>query len=141
MVIDLCTRRIVGWSLARHMRAGLVAEAFNQAHQTRRSAAGLIFHSDRGSQYGSGQYRTLLDRVGAVQSMSARANPYHNAWTESFMGTLKGEMLQGGSFANEREARIEIFDFIEAYYNTHRKHSSLGYRTPAQFEAELNTLN
>lgn len=141
VVIDLCTRRIVGWSLARHMRAGLVADAFKQAHQTRRPGAGLIFHSDRGSQYGSGEYRSLLDRAGAVQSMSARANPYHNAWTESFMGTLKGEMLQGGCFDNERDARTGIFDFIEAYYNTHRKHSSLGYRAPAQFEADLNSIN
>ena len=141
VVIDLCTRRIVGWSLARHMRAGLVGDALKQALQTRRPGAGLIFHSDRGSQYGSGEYRSLLDRARAVQSMSARANPYHNAWTESFIGTLKGEMLRGGCFANERDARTEIFDFIEAYYNTHRKHSSLGYRTPAQFEADLNSIN
>lgn len=141
VVIDLCTRRIVGWSLARHMRAGLVSEALKQALETRRPGAGLVFHSDRGSQYGSREYRAMLARAGAVQSMSERANPYHNAWTESFMGTLKGEMLQGGCFADEYDARIEIFDFIEAYYNTHRKHSSLGYLTPAQFEADLNTSN
>jgi len=141
VVIDLCTRRIVGWSLARHMRAGLVADAFDQALQTRRPAAGLVFHSDRGSQYGSVEYRSLLSRAGAVQSMSARANPYHNAWTESFMGTLKGEMLQGGCFADEHDARTEIFSFIEGYYNTRRKHSALGYRSPNQFEAELNSPN
>lgn len=141
VVIDLCTRRIVGWSLARHMRAGLVADAFDQALQTRRPAAGLIFHSDRGSQYGSGQYRAMLAKARAVQSMSARANPYHNAWTESFMGTLKGEMLQGGCFASEEDARTEIFSFIEGYYNTRRKHSSLDYLSPAQFEAKLNSPN
>jgi len=141
VVIDLCTRRIVGWSLARHMRSGLVADAWRQALQTRRPLAGLIFHSDRGSQYGSGEYRGLLTRAGAVQSMSARANPYHNAWTESFMGTIKGEMLQDGCFADDGDARTEIFDYIEAYYNTHRKHSSLGYRNPTQFEADLNSLN
>lgn len=141
VVIDLCTRRVVGWSLARHMRATLVSDALRQALQTRRPAAGLIFHSDRGSQYGSGEYRALLARAGALQSMSARANPYHNAWSESFMGTLKSEMLQGGCFIDEHDARTEIFDFIEGYYNTHRKHSSLGYRTPAQFEAKFNTLN
>ena len=123
------------------MRAGLVADALKQALQTRRPEAGLIFHSDRGSQYGSGEYRSLLGSAGAIQSMSARANPYHNAWTESFMGTLKGEMLQGGCFANERDARTEIFDFIEAYYNTHRKHSSLGYRSPVRLEADLNSFN
>ncbi len=141
VVIDLCTRRIVGWSLARHMRAGLVADAFKQALQTRRPGVGLVFHSDRGSQYGSGEFRSLLDRVGAVQSMSARANPYHNAWTESFIGTLKAEMLQDGCFIDERDARTEIFDFIESYYDTRRKHSSLGYLTPSQFEANLNSTN
>ena len=141
VVIDLCTRKIVGWSLARHMRTGLVADALGQALRTRRPRAGLIFHSDRGSQYGSGEYRKALNRAGAVQSMSARANPYHNAWTESFMGTIKGEMLQDGCFADDRDARTEIFDYIEAYYNTCRKHSSLGYRSPAQFEANLNPLS
>lgn len=141
VVIDLCTRRVVGWSLAPHMRAGLVSDALQQALETRRPGLGLIFHSDRGSQYGSRQYRALLARAGAVQSMSARANPYHNAWTESFIGTLKAEMLQGGSFADERDARLEIFDFIESYYNNHRKHSSLGYRAPAQFDADLSSLN
>ena len=140
VVIDLCTRRIVGWSLARHMRAGLVSRALKQALEKRRPRAGLIFHSDRGSQYGSGEYRTMLAQAGVLQSMSARANPYHNAWTESFMGTLKAEMLQGGYFTDQNDARTEIFDFIEAYYNTHRKHSSLDYRTPAQFEANLNIL-
>ena len=75
------------------------------------------------------------------QSMSARANPYHNAWTESFMGTLKTEMLQGGSFIDEADARTEIFAYIEAYYNTHRKHSSLGYKTPVQFESGILSSN
>lgn len=134
-------RRIVGWSLARHMRAGLVADALSQALETRRPAPGLIFHSDRGSQYGSGEYRALLGRASIIQSMSARANPYHNAWTESFMGTLKTEMLQSGCFIDEQDARTELFAYIEAYYNTHRKHSSLNYQPPDQFEAELNSLN
>jgi len=75
------------------------------------------------------------------QSMSARANPYHNAWTESFMGTLKTEMLGDGCFINDADARTEIFDFIECYYNTQRKHSSLKYQTPDQFEAEKRSLN
>jgi transposase InsO family protein len=141
VVIDLCTRRIVGWSLARHMRADLVAGALHQALQTRRPAAGLVFHCDRGSQYGSGQYRAMLAKAGMTQSMSARANPYHNAWTESFMGTLKGEMLQGGCFASEHDARTEIFAFIECYYNTRRKHSSLAYLSPARFEAKFDSPN
>ena len=73
--------------------------------------------------------------------MSARANPYHNAWTESFMGTLKSEMLQGGCFHNQADARAEIFEYIDSYYNHQRKPSALGYRTPAQFEAQIHSLN
>jgi putative transposase len=126
VVIDLCTHRIVGWSLARPMRAGLASAALKPALETRRPGAGLVFPSDHGSHYGSRDFRAMLARAGAVQSMSERAHPSHNAWTESFMGTLKGEMLQGGGFADEHDSRIEIFDFIEAGYNTHRKHSSLG---------------
>lgn len=95
VVIDLCSRRIVGWSLADHLRADLVLHALQQALQTR-SPRGAIFHSDRGSQYGSTLFRKALARAGLLQSMSSRANPYENAWTESFIGTLKHEMLQGG---------------------------------------------
>jgi transposase InsO family protein len=141
VVIDLCSRRIVGWALADHLRASLVTEAFQQATQTRQPEPGLIFHSDRGSQYGSRIFREYLNEVGVLQSMSARANPYHNAWTESFIGTLKAEMLQGGCFIDDNDARIELFAYIESYYNTHRRHSSLQYKTPAQFEAQIQSLN
>jgi putative transposase len=134
VIIDLCSRKIVGWALADHLRSQLVIDALQQALGSRSTAQKPIFHSDRGSQYGSTAYRQLLSQAGMRQSMSARANPYHNAWTESFMGTLKSEMLQDGSFLNDNDARIEIFSYIESYYNTHRKHSSLGYKTPAQFE-------
>jgi transposase InsO family protein len=97
VVIDLCSRRVIGWTLADHLRADLVVDALQQALQTRPVHA-TIFHSDRGSQYGSTRFRQVLKRAGLRQSMSARANPYHNAWTESFIGTLKHEMLQGGCF-------------------------------------------
>lgn len=137
VIIDLCSRRIVGWSLADHLRSDLVLAALNQALQTR-STQKTIFHSDRGSQYGSTCFRHALTQAGLRQSMSARANPYHNAWTESFIGTLKHEMLQGGCFDTAADARTEIFEYIEGYYNTHRKHSSLGYKTPVQFEAQLS---
>jgi transposase InsO family protein len=140
VVIDLCSRRIVGWSLADHMRSDLVLDALRQALQTR-SAKDAIFHSDRGSQYGSAPFRAALAKAGLRQSMSARANPYDNAWTESFIGTLKHEMLQGGCFENASDARIEIFEYIDGYYNTHRKHSSLGYQTPTQFEAKIHSAN
>lgn len=135
VIIDLCSRHVVGWAFADHMRAELVTEALGRALCSRRPRPGLVFHSDRGSQYGSGAHRRMLAESGIVQSMSARANPYHNAWTESFIGTLKNEMLQCGEFADAADARLEIFDFIECYYNRHRKHSSLDYQTPAQFEA------
>ena len=130
VVIDLCSRKIVGWSLADHLRADLVIAALQQALGSRHTLPGLIFHSDRGSQYGCGTYRDLLRAAGIRQSMSARANPYHNAWTESFMGTLKTEMLQDGTFIAHADAHVEIFAFSESYSNTHRKHSSLGYKTP-----------
>jgi putative transposase len=140
VVIDLCSRRILGWSLADHMRSELVLDALDQALQTR-SVELTIFHSDRGSQYGSGPFRKALAQAGLLQSMSARANPYENAWTESFIGTLKHEMLQGGCFENASDARLEIFEYIEGYYNTHRKHSSIGYKTPIQFETEIHSAN
>jgi transposase InsO family protein len=140
VVIDLCSRRIVGWSLADHMRSDLVLDALHQALQTR-PANHTIFHSDRGSQYGSTPFRKALATAGLLQSMSARANPYDNAWTESFIGTLKHEMLQDGCFENADDARTEIFEYIEGYYNTHRKHSSIGYKTPNQFEAQIHSAN
>jgi putative transposase len=102
--------------------------------QARPAARGAIFHSDRGSQYGSGAFRSVLQRAGLRQSMSARANPYHNAWTESFMGTLKAEMLQNGRFINATDARAEIFAFIDGYYNTKRRHSFIDYESPIEFE-------
>jgi putative transposase len=140
VVIDLCSRRIVGWSLASHMRSDLVLNALNQALQTR-SPRATIFHSDRGSQYGSTSFRNALANAGLRQSMSGRANPYDNAWSESFIGTLKREMLQGGCFDNACDARTEIFEYIDGYYNTHRKHSAIGYQTPSQFEAQIHSRN
>ena len=139
IVIDLYSRRIIGWYVADHMRTELVLTALNQAIETRSRTSGSqpIFHSDRGSQYGSTSLRETLQRANIDQSMSAKANPYDNAWTESFMGTLKTELLSDGQFETIADARATLFEYIEAYYNTKRKHSSLGYRTPHQ--AELNS--
>lgn len=141
VVIDLCSRRIVGWSLADHLRSELVVAAMDQALQARHITPNLIFHSDRGSQYGSTVFRQLLKGHSIRQSMSARANPYHNAWTESFMGTLKAEMLQNGRFINASDASAEIFAFIDGYYNTQRLHSSLNYTTPSNFESAIALAN
>jgi putative transposase len=116
------------------MRAELVVHALELALQSRPKARGAIFHSDRGSQYGSSTFRAVLARAGLSQSMSARANPYDNAWTESFICTLKREMLQGGCFEDATDARLELFEYLESYYNNERKHSALGYLTPNQFE-------
>jgi transposase InsO family protein len=141
VVIDLCSRRIVGWSLDDHMRSDLVVDAMQQALVARRGTRGLIFHSDRGSQYGSKAFRDLLQRADINQSMSARANPYHNAWTESFMGTLKAELIQNGRYICLEDARSDLFDFIDAYYNTQRMHSSLNYSSPSHFEADIALVN
>lgn len=141
VVIDLGSRRIVGWSLATHMRAELVVHALEQALQTHPKASGVVFHSDRGSQYGSTAFRSVLTSAGLRQSMSGRANPYDNAWTESFMGTLKREMLQGGRFEDLTDARLELFEYIDGYYNNQRKHSAIGYLTPNQFETQSRNLN
>ena len=140
VVIDLCSRRVVGWSLDDHLRSDLVVAALRQAIGSR-PAHDTIFHSDRGSQYASAAFRQALAGAGMRQSMSARANPYDNAWSESFIGTLKGEMLQDGCFENAADARLELFDYIEGYYNTQRKHSSLDYLTPDQFETQIHSLN
>ncbi len=140
VVLDLYSRRVIGWSLADHLRSDLVLAALRQALQTRSTTSKTIFHSDRGSQYASTLFRQTL-AAGLRQSMSARANPYHNAWMESFIGTLKHEMLQGGCFDNHRDARLELFEYIDGYYNTHRKHSSLDYHTPSQFEAQIHSNN
>lgn len=134
VIIDLCTRKIVGWSLADHMRADLVTDALAQASHTHSLEKDAVFHSDRGSQYGSGKFRNLINDLEIRQSMSARANPYHNAWSESVIGTIKNEVLQGGRFADFDDARTELFDYIEGYYNHYRKHSSIGNLTPSQFE-------
>lgn len=141
VVVDLFSRRIVGWALADHMRADLVTVALGQALATRHPAPDLIFHSDRGSQYGSRAFRHLLAAHGLRQSMSARANPYHNAWCESAIGRLKAEMLQGGCFTDQADAQTELFSYIEGYYNTRRRHSSLHYQSPASFEASLHSKN
>ena len=132
--MDLYSRRIVGWSQTTHLRASLVVDAFEQAARTRGPDNETIFHSDRGSQYGSIAFRAALKRCNVLQSMSRKANPYDNAWSESFMGTLKKELLQGGVFESHDDARIALFEYIEGYYNPQRKHSSIGYQTPVQFE-------
>jgi transposase InsO family protein len=135
--MDLYSRKVLGWALADHLRTSLVEAALVNALKSRECPSGLIFHSDRGSQYGSKSFRSLLKIAGIEQSMSGRANPYDNATMESFMGTFKSELVQDGSFIDEIDARIEVAEYIDCYYNIKRKHSSIGYKTPTQFEAIL----
>ena len=137
VVIDLYTRRAIGWAIADNMRADLVVAALDQAIGSRPGVGdgGRIFHSDRGSQYGSRKFRELLAGAGITQSMSGRANPYDNAWSESFIGTIKREFIGDGEFEGMADAKPAIFEYLEGYYNTRRLHSSLGYKTPAAFEA------
>ena len=138
VVMDLCSRKIIGWSLADNLRSGLVCDALKQAITTRRRHHEIVFHSDQGSQYGSRAFRQVLHQFSFKQSMSRRANPYDNAWTESFMGTLKLECVNPSSFQDENDARKQLFNYIDGYYNTRRKHSSLGYLSPTKFESLIH---
>jgi len=141
VVLDLYTRRIVGWDLSNRMPAELVLRALKQAVGNTPKTVGRIFHSDRGSQYGSKLFRNYLAGSKMLQSMSARANPYDNAWSESVIGTIKRELVRRGSFESIEHARKKLFTYIEGYYNTRRKHSSLDYRTPFQAETQFYINN
>jgi putative transposase len=138
LVLDLCSRRVVGWSLAEQMTETLVLDALRQAIRARQPAPGLVHHSDRGGQYASLAYRALLRRAGVRQSMSRAANCYDNAFMESCFGTIKTE-LEMTEYQHSRQARSDIASYL-AYYNHDRRHSSLDYLTPAGFEA-LNTCS
>ena len=134
-VLDLCSRRVVGWSLAEHMSEDLVIEALQHAISARQPPSDLIHHSDRGGQYASHQYRAVLRRAASRQSMSRAANCYDNAVMESCFGTIKTE-LEMTEYQDSRQARSEIASYL-AYYNTQRRHSALNYLSPAAFEAQL----
>jgi transposase InsO family protein len=137
-VIDLCSRRIVGWSMADHMRTDLVSEALKMAVGRRGPAEGLLHHSDRGVQYASEDYRRLLQSHGMRVSMSGKGDCWDNAVMESFWGTLKTELVNHEHYATHEQARASIFEYIEVFYNRNRLHSTLGYLSPETFEAGLN---
>jgi len=137
-VIDLCSRRIVGWSMAGHMRTELVSDALGMALARRRPGAGLLHHSDRGVQYASEDYQYLLRSHGIECSMSGRGDCWDNAVMESFWGTLKTELVNHEHYETREQARASIFEYIEVFYNRQRLHSSIGYLSPEQFEAGLN---
>ncbi len=136
-VMDAHTRKILGWSLDDHMQEDLVIGALQMAIGRGNPPSGLILHSDRGSQYASGSYRALIDKNGLIQSMSRKGNCWDNAPMESFFDSLKTEHVYHEVYEDLKMAKTKIFQWIEVFYNRERLHSSLGYLSPACFEAKI----
>jgi transposase InsO family protein len=137
-VLDVCSRRVLGWAMHQILDARLVIAALRMALLFRRPRGALIVHSDRGAQFASAAYRQILARHGLVPSMSRKGNCYDNAFIESFWSSLKYEVVYHQRFATFAEARSAIFHYIETFYNRTRLHSSLAYRSPIAFESKLN---
>ena len=140
VVIDLFSRKIVGWSMGSRMKAQLVCDALNMAVWQRKPKAGLVVHSDRGSQYASKVYRTLLKQHKFTGSMSRLGNCWDNAVAESFFGSLKQEKVQWCNYQTRYEAQQDILEYISMFYNAKRLHSYLDYKSPNQFEQEVTEL-
>ena len=136
-IMDLASRRIVGWSMSERLQADLVCQALKSAYGQRKPSAGLIMHSDRGSQYASHTHRQLIKHYRMVQSMSRTANCWDNAAMESFFKTLKVERTHRLRYDTRAQARLDIVDWIEGFYNRRRLHSSIGYQTPVDAESGL----
>ena len=139
VVLDLCSRAVVGWSMADHMRAELVNQALAMALVQRQPAAGLLMHTDRGSQYGADSYRQLLMRHGIQPSLSRKGNCWDNAVAESFFHTLKTELVYLEDLQTHEYARTAVFEYIEVFYNRQRCHSANGYLAPLVYEQALKT--
>jgi putative transposase len=132
VILDLFTRKVVGWAMRDHMRAELTLAALTMAIQRRRPGPGLMHHSDRGSQYAAGDYRKILQAATITQSMSRKGNCWDNAPMESFFGTLKTELVHQYDYPDRDTARRDLFAYIEGYYSRRRSHSAIGYITPEQ---------
>ena len=137
-VIDLASRRVVGWALADHMRTDLVANALRMACNQRRPPAGVVFHSDRGCQYTSGDYAALAAELGVTLSLGRKGQCWDNAVSESWFATFKNELVYTRPWPTIAGLRTATFEFIEGWYNTRRLHSSIGYRSPADYEATIH---
>jgi len=137
-VMDLCSRKIVGWSMADHLRTELCTDALEMALRSRRPGKDLLHHSDRGVQYASADYQQVLRAHDVTVSMSRVGDCYDNAAMESFWGTFKTELVHHMEYQTRDEARASIFRYIECWYNRRRRHSAIGYKSPEQFEASLN---
>lgn len=139
VILDLASRRVVGWAMKRTLDASLATDALRMAMAGRCPPQELLHHSDRGVQYASGEYKALLARHRMVASMSRRANCYDNAVVESFFATLERELIARSDWPSRDAARLSIFEYIECWYNQKRRHSSLGYRSPVEYERQLQS--
>jgi putative transposase len=137
-ILDLYSRKIVGWAMSERIDTGLVLKALAMALLHRSPPANVLFHTDRGVRYASGDYRQALGDAGLIASMSRRGNCYDNATMESFWATLKLELIYRRSFDTHAQARTQIFEYIETFYNRQRAHSALGYQSPVDFELKNN---
>lgn len=134
VILDLFSRKVVGWAMGSRMSADLMIQALLMACMSRRPPKGVIFHSDRGSQYCSNRFRKNLESYGMRQSMSRKGDPWDNAPVESFFKTVKSELYGDRAFASRAAARAAIFEYLELFYNRKRLHSTLGYQTPEEYE-------
>jgi putative transposase len=136
VVLDLFSRRVIGWSVSHRLETRLALDALQMAVDRRPTLGAVLFHSDRGSQYAAHAMQCFHERHSIVASMSRKANCWDNAVSESFFSTLKFEVIEGRTFSTREEARAAIFDWIEIWYNRRRRHSALGYVSPEQFERD-----
>ena len=135
-ILDVYSRRIVGWAMENHLRTELVIDALRMAVWRRKPAAGLVHHSDQGVQYTALSFSERLREVGITPSMGRTGTALDNAMAESFVSTLKAELVSNLKFPGRQAAKTAIFDYLETFYNTRRLHSSLGYKSPADFEGD-----
>ena len=133
---DLYTRRIVGWTIDTSMTQELIINALDNGIKRYKPTNGLILHSDRGGQYFGTKFKQIIDRYQFRQSMAGIKSAYENAHAESIWATIKRELIEKGSFESLEEAKTELFEYIEVYYNRQRKHSALGYQSPEKFEQQ-----
>jgi len=140
IVMDLYSRKIIGWSMDTSMTAALVNDAITMTVWRRKPANGLIWHTDRGSQYCAKSHREILKDHGILQSMSRKGDCWDNATSESFFSTLKRKSLETANFANQNQAAAAIFEYVEVFYNKIRAHSTIGYRAPVEFEENKKVL-
>ena len=137
IVLDIFSRQIISWRVDKSLNKEFVVEAIKKSIKTRKPSGGLIFHSDRGAQYASGEVRKLLINNNITQSMSAKGNCYDNAITETFFHTLKTELIYHAHYKTRKDAELSLFEYIEVFYNRQRLHSSLNYLSPIEYENQF----